>query len=269
MLNVIKLDGKEYVSLTELYEKLQLQKTHYIRFCKEQLLYNEYVSIGVEFLPLGAKTSLKGGRPKEEYLLTLDFAKDIIIRSKSKVGKVYRDWLISIEKKVNDNKLVTLEKTAIMYQMLNTFRFGEYQLQAEELHKDRFVLTAKTKDNIHKVFYETRNTLLGIDNEELKQSMLEAFQKGLIHKPKAKNIRSRIALLDRYKLIRNAVADYLISTGIDTHNSITFADSVMEVAKMAGVEIRIKDEDNLFEVKENIPSPLILSIKQPEIKFIK
>jgi len=264
MLNIITQNGKQFVLLSELYSKLELHQASYSRFIKEQLTDNAYATKDIEYSTLGMKTTEKGGRPKEDFILTLDFAKDIIIRSKSKVGKTYRDWLISIETKVNNNKLVTLEKTALMYQMLNTFRFGEYQLQAEGLHKDRFILTAKAKDNVHKVFYENRNALLGINNEELKASLLEAFQKGLAQKPQAKNIRSRIALLDRYKLIRNAVADYLLSTGVDTHNAITFADSVMEVAKIAGVEIRIKDEDNLFEQKENVPSPQILGIKQAE-----
>ena len=80
---------------------------------------------------------------------------------------------------------------------------------------------------------------------------MDAFNKGMIHKPQAKNIRGRIALLDRYKLIRDAVADYLLSTGATTSDAINFADTVKEIAQFAKIEIRIKDEDNLFQEKIN------------------
>ena len=142
--------------------------------------------------------------------------------------------------------------------MIETFKFADYQIKAEELHKDRFILSSKVKGNIHKLFAENRNEILGINNEMLKQELISMFQQGLIHKPQAKNIRARIALIDRYKLMRNAVTDYLISLQVNTHDAITFAETVMEVAKITQIEIRIKDEDTLFDIKENASTPLEL-----------
>lgn len=258
MLNLIHKDGTNYVLLTELYEKLQLNPATFSRFIKEQIKGNQYAEEGKEFSSLGFKTSEKGGRPKEDFILTISFAKEIIMLSKSKVGKVYRDWLISLDTKVENNELLSIPKVALLYKMIETFKFADYQIKAEELHKDRFILSSKVKGNIHKLFAENRNEILGINNEMLKQELINMFQQGLIHKPQAKNIRSRIALIDRYKLMRNAVADYLISLQVSTHDAITFAETVMEVAKITQIEIRIKDEDTLFEAKENVNTPLEL-----------
>jgi len=268
MLNLLHKDGTSYVQLTELYEKLELNPLNYSKFIKQVVRGNQYAEEGKEFSSLGTKTTERGGRPKEDFILTLQFAKEIIMLSKSKVGKKYRDWLISLETKVENNELLSIPKIALLYKMIETFKFAEYQIKAEELHKDRFILSNKVKGNIHKLFAENRNEILGIDNEMLKQELISMFQKGLIHKPQAKNIRNRISLIDKYKLVRNAVIDYLISIQVNTHDAITFAETVMEVAKITQIEIKIKDEDNLFDEKENVQTPLELINLTKQAKLI-
>jgi len=257
MLNIIEQDGKKYVELSELYEKLQLSKTAYAGFCRYQLFENHFATEGIEFYRLPSKTSEKGGRPKQDFLLTLDFAKDIIIRTNSKAGTEYRNWLLSLEKKVENQELWNAKQIAVGYKLLDFFKFTENQLIAEDLHKQHFKstdfkLSNPFKEHIDKVFYNHRNQLLQIDNSKLKQSLLEAFNQGLIHKASAKNIRTRIFLLDKYQLIRNAVADYLISKGTNTHDAINFADTLKEIAQFTNVEIRIKNEDELFYNKETL-----------------
>ena len=268
MLNLLHKDGTSYVQLTELYEKLELQPATFSRFVKHQIRGNEYAEEGKEYSSLGLKTSEKGGRPKEDFILTLQFAKEIIMLSKSKVGKKYRDWLISLETKVENNELLSIPKVALLYKMIETFKFAEYQIKAEELHKDRFILSSTVKTKIHKLFAEHRNEILGIDNDQLKQELISMFNKGLIHKPTAKNIRNRISIIDKYKLVRNAVTDFLLSMGTNTHDAITFAETVMEVAKITQIEIRIKDEDTLFDVKENVQTPLELMELTHKAKLI-
>jgi phage anti-repressor protein len=257
MLNIIEQDGKKYVELSELYEKLELKKSGYSKFIKNYLKESRFATNGIEFSYLGTKTSDKGGRPKQDYLLTLEFSKDIIIRTNSPVGADYRNWLIGLEKKVENQELWNAKQIAVGYKLLDFFKFTENQLIAEDLHKQHFKstdfkLSNPFKEHIDKVFYNHRNQLLQIDNSKLKQSLLEAFNQGLIHKASAKNIRTRIFLLDKYQLIRNAVADYLISKGTNTHDAINFADTLKEIAQFTNVEIRIKNEDELFYNKETL-----------------
>jgi phage anti-repressor protein len=197
----------------------------------------------------------KGGRPSTDYLLTLEAAQHICIMQRSIKSKSLREYLIGLGKKVQDHKLLDTRNAALAFTLLNTFRFSGYQLEAEDLHKNTFKLSYKAKENIHEAFAKYRNELLTINNQELKLQLINAFNLGMVHKPKAKNIRDRIALLDRFQLIRNAVADYLISVGQSTNDALNFADTVKEIAQFTNIEIRIKDEDTLFENKENVAIP--------------
>lgn len=252
------------VKATNLFDYLELEKTYYTRWVKKNIVDNQFFESGKDYLHLMSSNAKTGrrGQFRKDFDIHIDSAKKLCMVSNSPKGERVRNELVNLTKQVENNKLLNHQKTALLYQLLNIFKFGDKQLEAEEMHKDRFKLTTKIKGNIHKLFAEYRNELLSINNEDLKETILRGFQDGTIHKPSAKNIRSRIALVDRYKLIRNAVADYLISTGADNHNAITFADTVMEVAKIAGVEIRIKDEDTLFDVKEFAESPKLLALKQ-------
>ena len=222
---------------------------------------------GIDFTTSKGKST--GGRPSIQYTLTIESVKELCLLQQTPQAHKLRRELIELSNKVESHQLIDAKKAAFAMVLINTFKFGEYQLQAEELHKDRFTLTFHAADNVHKLFAEHRNALPGINNEELKQGLVDAFNRGLVHKPKAKNIRGRIALLDRYKLIRDAVADYLISTGADVRDSVNFADTVKEIAKFAGIEIRIKDEDTLFQEKENASAPLFLQLTDnttPQLK---
>lgn len=240
--------NNKMVNAKDLHQQLEAKK-HFATWIKERIEQADLIE-GKDFYPIVGKST--GGRPSIDYNLSIEAAKEICLLQQTPKGKEIRRKLIDLSQQVEEQKLLSIEKTVVLVQMLNIFKYEETQMEAEDLHKKRFKLTHKTRENIHKAFYKHRNELLSIDNNELKQGLIEAFNKGLIHKVTAKNIRSRIALLDRYVLLRNAVADYLISTGLNPQDAINFADTVKIVAEQTQVEIRIKDEDNLFQTKENI-----------------
>jgi phage anti-repressor protein len=201
-----------------------------------------------------------GGRRSTNYDLTIEAAENICLLQQTQRGRVLRDFLLKQNKQVKDNELLSIPKVGLIIRILNVFKFQEHQIEAEEMHKDKFILSTKTRENVHKLFYEHRNELLGIDNEQLKKDLLEAYQNGLIHTSKAKNIRGRIALLDKYDLVRNAVVDYLLGTGASTHDALTFAETVKKIAQETKLEIRIKDETTLFQTKEGAETPLLLQL---------
>lgn len=249
------------VYMTQLYDTLGLAKAAYSRFVKTNLVENPYCEYGKDYSTFVLNEQKTKGRFRQEYNIHIDFAKKICMVAKSKVGEAIRNELVEVTKKIEQRKLVGTKEAALIHTFLNTFKFAEYQIEAENLHKRKFVLSAKTKKDIHKLFAQHRNEILGINNEQLKSGMVEAFNRGLIHTHTAKNIRARIAYLDIYQLLRNAVADYLLSQGVETYDAINFADTVKEVAQFAKIEIRIKDEDTLFEEKENATKPFDLNVK--------
>lgn len=252
---ITTVNNKKMVNARELHKELESKK-FFATWIAEKIKQADLIE-GTDFLPEKVKSI--GGRPSIEYKLTIEAAKEICLLQQTPKGKEIRRKLIDLSTQVEEQKLLTVDKMVLVVKMLNVFKFGENQIEAEDLHKNRFKLTHKAKENVHKAFYEHRNDLLGINNYDLKTALLTAFQKGLIHKASAKNIRSRIALLDRYVLLRNAVADYLISTGVRAYDAINFADTVKTIAEQTETEIRVKDEDNLFQEKENVSIQKLLN----------
>lgn len=249
------------VYMTELYDILQLDKSQYSRFVKTNIIKNAYCEYGKDYSTFMSNEK-KAGRFRQEYHIHIDFAKKLCMVAKTEVGEAVRNELVEVTKKIENRKLVGTKEAALIHTFLNTFKFAQYQIEAESLHKRKFVLTSKTKKDIHKLFAQHRNDILSINNEQLKSAMVEAFNQGLIHTHTAKNIRARIAYTDKYQLLRNAVADYLLSEGVETSDAINFSDTVKEVAQFAKLEIRIKDEDTLFEEKENAAKPLEINVKK-------
>lgn len=245
---MLKVNENNMVSGREIHSTIESKNKRFDIWVKRVIEYAD-IKEGKDFCTKVYEST--GGRPSTDYEFTLDAAKEICLLERNEKGKEIRRWLIELSTKVDTHKLLSIEKTVLVVKMLNVFKYGQNQMEAEDLHKNQFKLTHTVQDNIHKAFYEYRNHLLNIDNNQLKEALLEAFNKGLIHRATAKNIRQRIALLDRYDLLRNAVADYLISTGVQTHDALNFADTVKTIAQQTGTEIRIKDEDNLFQTKEN------------------
>ncbi len=247
MINIFDTALGQSVYATELYDYLGLRKSDYSRFIKREIIDNPYCD--EKSYSAVVLNESKHGRFRQEYYIQIDFAKKLCMVSKSDKGNEIREELVKLTKQVETHKLLDAKKAAFAYVLINTFQFTEHQIEAEQLHKDKFRLSNKFADNIHQAFAEYRNDYLSINNNQLKQDLITAFEQGKISIAKGKNIRQRIYLLDKYKLIRDAVAELLVSKGVNTIEAINFADTVRNVAELANVEIRMKNEDNLFDNK--------------------
>jgi phage anti-repressor protein len=249
MINIFDTEIGQAVYATELYDYLGLEKSHYSRFIKKEVTSNPYCD-EKSYLPYRANEK-KHGRFRQEYYIHIDFAKKLCMVSRSPKANEIRNELVELTKQVENHKLLDAKKAAFAYVLINTFQFAEHQIEAEQLHKDKFRLSNKFAKNIHEAFAEYRNDYLSINNNQLKQDLITAFNQGKIPVAKGKNIRHRIYLLDKYKLIRDAVAELLVSKGVNTIEAINFADTVRNVAELANVEIRMKNENTLFDNKRN------------------
>lgn len=233
-------------------------KKDFSNWIKEKIIQAD-LQILKDFTTSKAKSPM--GRPSIEYELTIEAAKELCLLQQTPAGHTLRRELIELSNKVESGKLFGTKKAAIINNYIRTFSVMQYQLEAEDIHLKSFKLTYHGQENIHKAFSEYRGNTLSINNAELKRDLVVAFNNGQTHKTTAKNIRARIFYLDKYKLIRDAIADYLIGIGAPVKDAINFADTVKEVAEYMGIEIRIKDENNLFQIQEGVIPPNLLGIK--------
>ncbi len=100
MNELIKINENGKTTARELYEFLELDLTHFSKWCKSNILENQFAEEckDYEVLALQGENPL-GGRPSQNYSLSIDFAKKLCMVSKSKRGEQARNYFIEVEKR--------------------------------------------------------------------------------------------------------------------------------------------------------------------------
>ena len=112
----LQIDENGMTTLTSLYDFLELDQSHYKRWCNQNIERNTFATEGYDYFPIRHDgENLRGGRPKNDYLLTADFAKQLSMTVKNARGQEARTYFIACEQglkiatQINNNnmKLVT------------------------------------------------------------------------------------------------------------------------------------------------------------------
>lgn len=256
-------DGKQFVLASELFDFLELSKPHYNRvitqWLEEEYLFQREDNFrtpkkGIDYSPY--MESKKGrGQFKQDYNLSLELSKLIALDSRSKMKKQYVQWLLSLEQKVNDLELLTIDQAAYLFQLLNYFKFVSNQQKVLKEHQSKFVAQKAGDKYAYGNFYKWRNSILGISQEELDKQLLEyckANQKSISITKKSKV--EKIFTLDNYASLKHAVWDMLHIKG-EKALAEKMSELVYNLAKKSNTEVKRQNETNLFDNRENAPQP--------------
>lgn len=105
------LNVKQAVSARELYSNLTNgDMSHYSRWVKQNIIDNDFADENVDYIlfatmaktPNDSDLHTLGGRPTQDYILTIDFAKELCMLSKCAKGKEIRKYFIECEKKLKE-----------------------------------------------------------------------------------------------------------------------------------------------------------------------
>lgn len=130
--------GEKVVYGTELYEILG-SKQEYSNWIKNRLKECDGTE-NEDFTIILSKST--GGRPKTEYIIKLDTAKEMAMLERNEKGKQVRRYFIQVEKKYKDASLVTQELSPQLQFLINVEL--EQKRQAEKLEEvDRKVDSIK------------------------------------------------------------------------------------------------------------------------------
>ena len=146
-INVKEENGQQLVSARELYKGLELKK----RFSSwVETNFSEFAE-NEDFTSVLSSTVVNNGGTKaiQDFLITVDMAKQLCLMSRTEKGKIYRRYFIEIERRWNDPQEV--------------IKRGYAYLQNQNLK-----LTIENKD-LHK-----QNSLLAADNEKMKPKAIFA-----------------------------------------------------------------------------------------------
>lgn len=103
---LLKMDKDGYVSGKNLYDFLQLDKSHYSRWCEQNIEKNPFADKGKDFIPFAIQGE-RNPNPTVEYKLTPPFAKKLAMISPTERGEQARCYFIACEeslKKIADER---------------------------------------------------------------------------------------------------------------------------------------------------------------------
>ena len=130
---LLQMNEAGFVSAKNLYEFLELDPTHYSRWCKDNIIDNNLVDEGIDYhVQSGVVNSFShngenlGGRPTTDYLLTIDFAKELCMTCKTEKGRQAREYF----KKTEQALVVTTKQYNQLVEMVN--QYGKLTQQMQE-----------------------------------------------------------------------------------------------------------------------------------------
>lgn len=98
MNDLIKIDESGKTTARELYEFLQLRPGDFSRWCKSNIVENQFAVENVDYFPFRMNAEC-GGQATTNYYLSIDFAKKLCMVSKSERGEQARNYFIEVEKR--------------------------------------------------------------------------------------------------------------------------------------------------------------------------
>lgn len=191
-----------------------------------------------------------GGRPKTQYLFTLDAAKEICLLEQNHKGKEIRRWLISLSKQKDENDLLTHDQVIYLSKLKAVFSFISECKKAEQINLDNHVKNSSSKSPFAE-FHKMRNQILKLDtkviDERLKQYCIE--NQRLL--PKSKLKVEKLIVIDKYEVLRNGVWDFL--TACNEEQSLKLANLVKKMAEAENLAIKRVNDFDLLNNKIELP----------------
>ena len=97
LIKITERNGKNVVSAKELYDFLGYDRSQWSRWYQTNILNNEYAEANVDY---EAFDTVSNGNHTKEFAITIDFAKELSMLSRTEKGKKARLYFIKCEKKL-------------------------------------------------------------------------------------------------------------------------------------------------------------------------
>lgn len=140
----------------------------------------------------------------KDYMIRLELSKLIALDSESTNKKKYVQWLLSIENKVENFKLISQDMILGILEISKFCTYIDTQLEYYKAHKDAH-FELKEEDDDWKAFDQWRNRLLQLDDLWKTRKEYDKIKQFGNLQTKIE----RIAMMDSLTSIRNALFDFL------------------------------------------------------------
>jgi phage anti-repressor protein len=226
--------------------------TKYNDWCKRHIVKNIYSEPEIDFYSILSKTN---GRPRQDYVLTIDFAKKLCMASNSDYGESIRNMLVKLTNDKERGDLITHHEAVFAFQFVNYYRHIENQIEVEK--KCLSTLAEQTgivDDKKYGVSKKIRGNDTGFSREKVEAEYKDWC---IIHHQKINknlNMRQMMVHFNKYYLLRVAVYDFCKEKNIPEPKNM--ANIIVSIAEKLGIEIR-QNKDDVFEQKYLLDAPTL------------
>lgn len=246
---MIKINDKNLVDARDIYVFVEV-KTPFNDWIKRCIDYAD-LQQNKDFYAILREST--GGRPRTDYLFTIEAAKEMCIVSATSKAKELRRWLIGLSQQKENFELITQEQIIAVIRMVKVFAIYEYRKKALEKNMDNFIKQFTQIDkNTYSKFHNWRNEALLLGKETLEKRIIDYCITERRAIPKFKNKDSMLNFLGEYEQIKNAVWDLLSSQNKSEIVAKNIANLASEIAKeMKPFLQRLNKTDLFFKKLEN------------------
>ena len=168
----LQIDSEGMVSAKHLYDFLGLADSQYARWCKINILENPVLTENVDFKPFRHDVeNPNGGRPTQDYKISISLAKELCILAKTETGKRAREFFAACEVGMKI-MLPEIQKRDLYIQELKQ-EFIQFQNKIEnitEQHENRLRSLEgleKLETRWHKSVFDRINSWIEKENPKL------------------------------------------------------------------------------------------------------
>lgn len=159
--------GKQIVSAKELYLGLGLNEKNWSRWYTTNIQNNEFFQENIDWVGfLHNDENLKGGRPTQDFAITLEFAKHLAMMARTNKSHEYRNYFIECENKLKCGQAIqpktSLDLLELQVKALKEVK-GEVQEVRSELEefKEDLPLIGAEPEELQKVVNRIGTRALG------------------------------------------------------------------------------------------------------------
>jgi Rha family phage regulatory protein len=174
--------------------------------------------------------------------------------------EAYIEAFDAMEEYIRNTKGKTLseEEAAMIHELLNFYKYLNNCKKAEETHKKRFIAinsqdkTKEERADLAQEFYKMRNALLEIGNTKELETRYKRYclqHPNVQYHPKASKF-VMLFTMDKYEVVRHAIFDFLKIEWYTDEYSIHFSAKAKNVAQKTNLDLKHKNETNLFQEEE-------------------
>lgn len=171
----LKIDENGMTSLRNLYEFLQLDKSHYKRWYTKNILKNNFATENIDYFIVSLEGEPKKYNPNPtlEFKLTTDFAKQLSMTVKNERGQEARKYFIACEQglKVTAQKLQSLPNNQINEKLIELLSSMDNRLSKLEDQSNKKKLPEKKYSRWKTNIFRKLNTLLAYVNENSDENL--------------------------------------------------------------------------------------------------